>query len=91
MRHQEQLFEWCVQTKWASAERMLAVGTARLPDCVTSAPLFRPLLTELVRKARETPLMRTPGGKWIEPQAAWMPTTDDPAHRELLWTLMSSW
>ena len=35
--------------------------------------------------------MRTPGGEWIEPQAAWLPATDDPTHRERLWTLMSSW
>ena len=91
VRHQEQLFEWCAQKKWAGAERMLAFDTAHLPDWAGSAPWFRPLLTELVRKARETPLMRTPGGEWIEPQAAWLPTTDDPSHRERLWTLMSSW
>ncbi len=35
--------------------------------------------------------MRTPGGEWTEPQAAWLPTTDDPSHREWLWKLMSSW
>ena len=91
VRHQEQLFEWCAQKKWAGAERMLAFDIGRLPDWASSARWFRPLLTELVRKARETPLMRTPGGEWIEPQAAWLPTTDDPAHRERLWTLMSSW
>ncbi|MCY4399768.1 MAG: ATP-binding protein [Gemmatimonadetes bacterium] len=89
--HQEQLFEWCAQKKWAGAERMLAFDIARLPDWAISAAWFRPLLTELVRKARETPLMRTLGGKWIAPQAAWLPTTDDPSHRERLWTLMSSW
>lgn len=91
VRHQEQLFEWCAQKKWAGAERMLAFDIAQLPDWASSAPWFRPLLTELVRKARETPLMRTPGGEWIEPQAAWLPTTDDSSHRERLWTLMSSW
>ena len=91
VRHQEQLFEWCAQKKWAGAERMLAFDTAHLPDWAGSAPWFRPLLTELVRKARETPLMRTLGGEWIEPQAAWLPATDDPSHRERLWTLMSSW
>lgn len=91
VRHQEQLFEWCAQKKWAGAERMLAFDTAQLPDWASGARWFRPLLTELVRKARETPLMRTPGGEWIEPRAAWLPTTDDPSHRERLWTLMSSW
>ncbi len=91
LRHQEQLFEWCAQKKWAGAERMLAFDIARLPDWARSTSWFRPLLTELVRKVRETPLMRTQGGEWIEPQAAWLPTTDDPSHRERLWTLMSSW
>ena len=91
VRHQEQLLEWCAQNRWAGAERMLAFDTARLPDWASSAPWFRPLLTELVRKARETPLMRTPGEDWIEPQEAWLPATDDPSHRERLWTLMSSW
>lgn len=91
VRHQEQLFEWCAEKKWAGAERMLAFDIGRLPDWASGASWFRPLLAKLVRKARETPLMRTPGGEWIEPQAAWLPTTDDPAHRERLWTLMSSW
>ena len=91
VRHQEQLLEWCAQKKWAGAERMLAFDTARLPDWADSAPWFRRLLIDLVPKARETALMRTPGGEWIEPQAAWLPTTEDPAHRERLWTLMSSW
>ncbi len=90
VRHQEQLFEWCAQKKWAGAERMLAFDIARLPDWARSAPWFRPLLTELVRKARETPLMRTLGGEWIEPRAAWLPAIDDSSHRERLWTLMSS-
>lgn len=91
VRHQEQLFEWCAQNRWTGAERMLAFDIARLPDWASNASWFRPLLTELVRKARGTPLMRSPGGEWIEPQAAWLPTTDDPSHRERLWTLMSSW
>ncbi|MXY23961.1 MAG: ATP-binding protein [Acidobacteria bacterium] len=91
MRHQEQLFEWCAQKKWAGAERMLAFDTTYLPDWADSAPWFSPLLTRLVRKARETPLMRTAGGEWIEPQAAWLPATDEPSHRERLWKLMSSW
>ncbi len=91
VRHQEQLFERCAQNKWTGAERMLAFDIGRLPDWASSARWFRPLLTELVRKARETPLMRTPGGEWIKPQAAWLPTTDAPAHGKRLWTLMSSW
>lgn len=91
LRHQEQLLEWCAQKKWAGAERMLAFDIARLPDWASNAPWFRPLLTELVQRARETPLMRTQGGEWIEPQAAWLPTTDDSSHSERLWTLMSSW
>lgn len=91
VRHQGQLFEWCAQRKWAGAERMLAFDTARLPDWAGSAPWFRPLLTELVHRARATPLMRTPGGEWIEPQNAWLPTMDDSSHRERLWMLMSSW
>lgn len=70
---------------------MLAFDTAQLPDWARSAQWFLPLLTELVRKARETPLMRTPGGEWIEPRASWLPTTDDASHRERLWTLLSSW
>lgn len=91
VRHQEQLFEWCAQNKWAGADRMLAFDIARLPDWASSTPWFRPLLSELVCKARGTPLMRTPGGEWIEPQTAWLPTTNDPSHRERLWMLMSSW
>ena len=91
VRHQEQLFEWCAQKKWAGAERMLAFDITHLPDWAGGAPWFRPLLTELVRKARETPLLRTHRGEWIEPQAAWLPATDDASHGERLWTLMSLW
>jgi len=91
VRHQEQLFEWCGQKKWAGAERMLAFDTAHQPDWASSAPWFRPLLTQLVRKARETPLMPTLGGDWIQPRAAWLPATEEPSHRERLWTLMSVW
>ena len=91
VRHQEQLLEWCAEKQWAGAERMLAFDTAHLPGWADGAPWFRQLLIELVRKARETPLMRTLGGEWIVPQAAWLPAADDRSHRERLWTLMSSW
>ena len=91
MRHQEQLLERCAREKWPGAERMLAFDTAQLPDWARNAPWFRPLLTRLVRKARKTPLVRTPAGDWIEPRASWLPTTDEPSHRERLWKLMSSW
>ena len=47
VRHQEQLFEWCAQKKWAGAERMLAFDTAHLPDWAGSAPWFRLLLTRI--------------------------------------------
>ncbi len=91
VRHQGQLFEWCASKRWAGAERMLAFDIGHLPDWASGAAWFRPLLTELVHKARETPLMRTPAGEWIAPQGAWLPAADEAAHREWLWRLMCSW
>ena len=90
-RHQEQLLERCARKKWPGGERMLAFDIAQLPDWARRAQWFRPLLTRLVRKARKTPLMRTPGGEWIQPRASWVPTTDDSSHREPLWKLISQW
>ncbi|MXW48873.1 MAG: ATP-binding protein [Gammaproteobacteria bacterium] len=91
VRHQEQLFDWCAQQKWAGAERMLAFDTGHLPDWAGSTPWFRPVLTTLVHKARTTALLRSVGGEWVEPQAAWLPTTKDTSNRERLWRLMMSW
>ena len=91
VRDQERLLEWCAERKWAGAVQLLAFDTTHLPDWADGDPCFRRILTELVRKARATRLMPTPGGDWIEPHAAWVPTTDDLSHRERLWTLMSSW
>ena len=91
VRHIEQLFWWCAQNKCGGAERMLAFDTAGLPDWAGNAPWFRQMLTQLVRKARKTPLLRTLGGDWIKPQAAWLPAMDDPSHQRRLWKLMSSW
>ena len=91
VRHQEQLLEWCAQERWLGAERVLVFDTSHLPDWARDAAWFHSLLTDLVRKARETPLMTTVDGHWIEPRAAWLPMTSNPSHRDLFWTLISSW
>lgn len=91
VRHQERLLEWCAQERCSGAERILDFDTSHLPDWARDVTWFRSLLTNLVRKARETPLLTTVGGHWIEPRAAWLPTTDDPLHQERFWTLISSW
>ncbi len=91
MRHQEQLLDWCARQKWWGAERILSFDATHLPDWARDAEWFRSLLIDLLLKARETRLLPTVDGHWIEPQASWVPTTTDPSHRERLWTLMSSW
>ncbi len=91
VRHQEQILDWCAQRKWTKAHQVLGFDTAHHPDWVDGDAFFRGLLTQLVRKARATPLMPTLGGDWIQPQASWVPTTEDPAHSTELWTLMSLW
>lgn len=90
VRHQGQLLEWCAKEKWSGVERLLAFDTTRRPDWAKT-PWFSELLIDLVRRARATPLMSTLNGDWIEPQDAWLPTTDDESHRVRLWDLMSSW
>ena len=91
VRDQVRLLGWCAKNKWDGIEQMLAFDTRNLPDWVDGDPWFRQLLTELVRKARATPLMPTLSGDWIEPQAAWLPATDEASHAQRLWTLISSW
>ena len=90
VQHQGRLLDWCAKEKWRGAERLLEFDTTHLPDWV-DAGWFCNLLADLVRKARTTPLMLTLGGDWIEPRAAWLPTTNDARHRDRLWDLMSSW
>ena len=92
VKHQGRLLEWCAEKKWRGAERLLAFDTTHLPDWANAEyQWFCKLLADLVHKARTTPLMLTLSGVWIEPQAAWLPTTDDACHRDRLWDLMSSW
>ena len=92
VQHQGRLLDWCAKDKWKGAERLLEFDTAHLPDWVDADyKWFFDLLADLVHKARTTPLMLTLSGDWIEPQAAWLPTSDDAGHRERLWDLMSSW
>ena len=90
-RHQEQLLQWCGQRKWAGAETILAFDTSRLPDWTGSDAWFPELLASLVRKGRETPLLRTVGDCWIKPSAAWLPETSKPGNRESLWSQMRMW
>ena len=91
IRHQKRLLEWCAQERWPGAERMLTFDISNLPDWAGDDSWFRSLLRELVRKARETKLMSTVAGHWIEPMAAWLPTTENSSHQDRLWTLMSAW
>ena len=91
VRDQARLLEWCAEGRWDGVERLLAFDTGHLPDWVDGDSWFRQLLADLVRRARTTPLMPTLGGDWIEPQAAWLPVTDEASYAERLWTLMSSW
>ena len=91
MRHQARLLELCAEKKWSGAERILVFDTSNLPDWAGDTPWFRSLAKRLVRNARETPLVPTIGGRWIEPRMAWLPTTENPSHRDRLLTLMSAW
>ncbi len=91
MRHQKRLLELCAQERWPGAERMLTFDISNLPDWASDDTWFRSLLRELVRKARQTKLLLTVAGHWIEPLAAWLPTTENSSHQDRLWTLMSAW
>jgi len=89
---QEELLEWCAREQCRDAHRLLAFDIVHLPDWVDDeGQWFRGRLATLVQKARATALLSTLSGDWIEPQAAWVPVTDDPCHRNRLWDLMSSW
>ncbi|MDE2925519.1 MAG: ATP-binding protein [Acidobacteriota bacterium] len=92
MQYQKRILNWCAQNNWGGTDRLLAFDTDNLPDWVReNKQWFIELLADLFRHARETPLMPTRDGDWINLQDAWIPTTDDPSHREQLGDLMASW
>ena len=92
IQQQRMLLEWCAKEQWRDAHRLLLFDILHLPDWVHKEDQwYRTLLATLVQKARTTPLLPTLSGDWIEPQAAWVPVTNDPCHRDRLWDLMSSW
>lgn len=92
IQQQGTLLEWCAREQWRDAHRLLAFDVVHLPDWVDEEDhWYRTLLATLVKKARTRPLFPTLSGAWIGPQAAWVPVTDDPCHRDRLWDLMSSW